>query len=125
MVATETYAYNENPQAYAQRLEALAFSNLAPQIQQSGPTPAMLQQRVQDHEVSQGTASVDALTGFGGSSITFLVTGHQQINNTSGAKQQTPQLRITVSKTGTSWLVYAYELPNQGQDGVAPGSGQG
>jgi hypothetical protein len=125
MVATETYAYNENPQAYAQRLEALAFSDLSSQIVQSGPTPATIQRRNQTHEVSQGTASVDALTGFGGSSITFLVTGHQQITNTSGTSQQSPQLRITVAKTNASWLVYSYELPNQGQDGVAPGSGQG
>src|SRR3954471_5765111 len=57
-IAYGTYRYDEDPKAYLGRLQGLVTTELAPQLQ---ATPATLQQRQQDQEVSTSDARLDSL----------------------------------------------------------------
>jgi hypothetical protein len=123
MVAYETYSYNEAPQAYMARLQPLVTSDLATQLAAAANTPGVLDQRKQDQEVAQGTASIDSIRTFQPNSIIFLVTGHQQVQKVSGSTQVDQQFAVTVARSAGSWTVYALEPAETGQAGDT-GAGQ-
>jgi len=123
MVAYETYSYSEAPQAYMARIQPLVTSDLATQLATAADTPSLLDQRKQDQEVAQGTASIDSIRTFESNSIIFLVTGHQQVKKISGSTQDSKQFAVTVARSGGSWTVYAFEPADAGQAGDT-GAGQ-
>jgi hypothetical protein len=84
-----------------------------------------MDQRKQDQEVAQGNATIDSLRTFGATSVTFLITGHQQLTKTSGTTQVNQQFAVTVARVGTSWQTYSVEPSNIGQNGDTSGQGQG
>lgn len=125
MVAYETYRFDETPQAYAQRFQGLATTDLLNQLVQDSAAPGRIDQRKRDQEVAQGSATIDSVKTFGPTSITFLITGHQQLTKTSRTTQVNQQFAVTVARVGTSWETYSVELSNIGQNGDTSGQGQG
>jgi len=123
MIAYETYRYDESVQAYMQRIQPLVTSDLASQLAAGVSAPGALDQRKQDQEVAQGTASIDSIRDIQSNSLIFLVTGHQQVSKTSGISQSNQQYAVTVSRTSGSWTVYAFEPADAGQAGDT-GAGQ-
>jgi hypothetical protein len=73
------------------------------------------QVRTSQKQVATGTAVIDSLRAFGPSSITFVVTGTQHLVTAKGTSNGSSQYAITVTGSGTSWLVNDIQLAAVGQ----------
>lgn len=125
MVAYESYRYDDTQQTYTQRFQGLLTPDLQNQLVQSFFAPGLIDQRKQDQEVAQGSATIDSVRTFGATSITFLVTGHQQLSKAGHVSSVSQQYAVTVAHVGTSWQAYSVEPSNIGQSGDSSGQGPG
>jgi hypothetical protein len=125
MVAYETYRFDDTQQTYTQRFQGLLTTDLQNQLTQSFLAPGLIDQRKQDQEVAQGSATIDSVRTFGATSITFLITGHQQLSKAGHVSPVSQQYAVTVAHTGTSWQTYSVEPSSIGQSGDSSGQGPG
>ncbi|GAA4631316.1 hypothetical protein GCM10023196_060270 [Actinoallomurus vinaceus] len=112
-IAYGTYRYDEDPKAYLGRLQSLVTAELAPQLQ---PTPATLQQRQQDQEVSTSDARLDSLRFFSKDQLIFVVTGTQHITKGGKTSDKTEQYAVTTTRSGGGWVVYAFRPADEGDN---------
>lgn len=113
-VAYGTYRYDEDPKAYAGRLQPLVTADLAAQLQRDAAAPGLLQQRQQDKEVSTSDARLDSIRDFEKDQIIFLVTGTQHISKGGSNSDTTGQYAVTVTRSGGGWVVYAFQPADVG-----------
>jgi hypothetical protein len=125
MVAYETYRFDDTQQTFTQRFQGLLTTDLQNQLVQSFFAPGLIDQRKQDQEVAQGSATIDSVRTFGATSITFLITGHQQLSKAGHVSPVNQQFAVTVAHVGTSWQTYSVEPSNFGQSGDTSGQGPG
>lgn len=110
-----TYSYSETTNEYVSRMSGLATSQLDGVLANAYSTPGVATSRQQQKQVSSGTAVINSLRDFGGTSLTFVVTINQKITSTSGASTQSQQYAVTVaSNGGGSWQVNNIELASAG-----------
>ena len=110
-----TYSYSETTDEYVSRMSGLATSQLDGVLGNAYSTPGVATSRQQQKQVSSGTAVINSLRDFGGTSLTFVVTINQKITSTSGTNQQSQQYAVTVaSNGGGSWQVNNIELASAG-----------
>lgn len=108
-IAYGTYRYDEDPKAYAGRMQGLATGDLAGQLQRDSSAPGLLQQRKQDQEVSTSDARLDALRDIQKDQLIFLVTGTQHITKGGSSSDTSQQYAVTVTRSGGGWVVYAFQ----------------
>ncbi|MFC5187339.1 hypothetical protein [Actinomadura harenae] len=125
VAAYGTYRFDEQPQAYAARLQPLVNDQVGQQITQGFAAPGIQQQRQQDHTVATCTASLDQVRDIGNNSIIFLVTGKQQISKSGGGSNDSRQWAVTVARDGNALKVSAFEPADVGQAGDTGGGGTG
>jgi hypothetical protein len=70
--------------------------------------------RTEEKQVSTGTAVISSLRAFGPSSMTFVVTATQHLVTTKGTSNGSTQWAVTVTGSGSSWLVSDIEPKNAG-----------
>jgi hypothetical protein len=109
-----TFSYNESTASYIGRMQPLANSQLLKVIQSGYTAPGVAGLRNQQKQVSSGSAVINSLRTFGSSSLTFVVTVNQKINETHGTSRQTNQYAVTVADSGAGWQVNNIELASQG-----------
>ena len=112
-IAYGTYRYDEDPKTYLGRLQGLVTAELTPQLQ---PTPAMLQQRQQDQEVSTSDAQLDSLRFFSKDQLIFVVTGKQHITKGGSTSETSEQYAVTMTRSGGGWVVYAFRPADEGDN---------
>jgi hypothetical protein len=61
-----------------------------------------------------GAATIDAISGFGPTSLTFLVQITQEITATTGTSQTSTRYSVTLTGNGTNWQVTGVELATVG-----------
>jgi hypothetical protein len=61
-----------------------------------------------------GIATIDAISAFGPTSLTFLVQIAQQITAATGTTDTSTRYSVTVTGNGSSWLVTSVELATVG-----------
>jgi hypothetical protein len=109
-----TYSYTQNAQAYVGTMNGLITTQLAGTLKAAYATPGVAQLRNDQKQVSTGTAAIHALRAFGPSSITFLVDTRQHLETSGGASNAGKQYAVTVTGSGTSWLVNDIEPADAG-----------
>jgi len=109
-----TYTYTENGSAYVARLQSLASAQLARQIEAAYEAPGVAAARLDEKQVSVGTATIGSIRAFGPGSLTFVVLVTQQITRTAGRSQQATDYAVTVTGSGTGWQVTDVELASAG-----------
>ncbi len=114
VVAYGTYRFDEDPKVYVGRLQGVATSDLETQLQRDSSAPGLLSQRTQDQEVSTSDAHVDSIRSVGKDQLIFLTTGQQHITKGGKTSDSTQQYAVTVTRSGGSWVVYAFQPADVG-----------
>ncbi|HEY0718318.1 MAG TPA: hypothetical protein VGD68_11940 [Streptosporangiaceae bacterium] len=109
-----TFTYTESAAAYLAPMNGLITSQLSQTLKNGYTTFGVAQNRTGQKQVSSGSAVIDSIRTFGSTSITFVVTGTQNLTSTKGTTTDSNQYAVTVSGPGGSWQVYDIELASAG-----------
>lgn len=109
-----TYSYARSASAYAASLQPTASPSLIGQIEAAYAAPGVAATRANSKQVAVGVATIDALSGFGPTSLTFLLNITEQITATTGTSQTSARYSVTVTGNGASWQVTGVELATVG-----------
>ncbi len=101
----DTFSYKENATTYGSRMSNLVTSQYLRVLESDYATFGVAKQRTSSKEISTATAVVSSLRSFGASSLTFVVTISQHIQQASGSTSPTGQYAVTVINTGGPWQV--------------------
>ena len=115
LVDYNTYSYTESAADYVARMNGLITTEEATTLKGLYATPGVAKIRIDQKQVSTGTASITALRTFGPSSLTFIATGTQHLTTAKGSSNGSAQYAVTVTGSGTSWQVSDIELSSVGQ----------
>jgi hypothetical protein len=111
-----TFSYTDSASAYVRRMQGLVTGQLSATLARGYATPGVASQRTQQKQVSSGSAVINSLRAFGGSSLTFVVTIKQAMSTSQGRSQTSGRYAITVSGSGTTWQVNDIELSTVGNN---------
>ncbi|HUK72104.1 MAG TPA: hypothetical protein VLW50_25605 [Streptosporangiaceae bacterium] len=109
-----TFSYAESASAYGSRMSNVVTSQYLQVLESDYSTYGVAKQRTNDKEISTASAVVNSLRSFGSSSLTFVVTISQHIQQASGTSTPTGQYAITVVDTGGDWQVDQIQLASAG-----------
>jgi hypothetical protein len=109
-----TYRFDEDPKVYAGRLQSLSTPELGTQLLRGAATPGLLEQRRKDQEVSTSDAQLDSIRDMGKDQLIFLVTGRLHITKGGDTSDTSQQYAVTVTRSGGSWVVYAFQPADVG-----------
>ncbi len=109
-----TYSYTLSATAYAASLQPVTSPSLLGQIEAAYAAPGVAAARAGSKQVAAGIATIDAISAFGPTSLTFLVQIAQQITAFSGSSHTSTRYSVTVTGNGSSWLVTSVELATVG-----------
>lgn len=109
-----TYSYTRAASAYAASLQPVTSPSLIGQIEAAYVAPGVAAARAGSKQVAVGAATIDAISAFGPTSLTFLVQIAQQITATTGTSHTTTRYSVTLTGNGTSWQVTSVELASVG-----------
>ncbi len=101
----DTFSYTENAAAYGSRMSNVVTSQYLQVLENDYSTYGVAKQRTEDKEVSTASAVINSLRSFGSSSLTFVVTISQHIQQASGTSSPSGQYAVTVVNTGGTWQV--------------------
>ena len=109
-----TYSYAESASAYGASLQPVTSASLVDQIEAAYAAPGVASARAGAKQVAVGTATIDSISAFGPTSLTFYLQVSQRITATTGASQQSTRYSVTVTGDGASWQVTSVELATVG-----------
>jgi hypothetical protein len=109
-----TYSYTESASAYGASLQPVTSASLVNQIEAAYAVPGVASARASAKQVAVGTATIDSISAFGPTSLTFYVQVTQRVSAASGASQQSARYTVTVSGEGASWQVTSVQLATVG-----------
>jgi len=109
-----TYSYTESADAYAATLSPVTSADLTAQITAAYAAPGVATPRVSGKQVATGTATIDSISAFGPTSLTFVVHITQRIAAASGSSQTSATYSVTLTGGGTNWQVTSIELASVG-----------
>jgi hypothetical protein len=109
-----TYSYARSASAYAASLQPATAPSLIAQIEAAYAAPGVAAARAGSKQVVVGVATIDAISAFGPTSLTFLVQIAQQITATTGTSQASTRYSVTLTGNETSWQVTSVELATVG-----------
>ena len=101
----DTFSYTENGASYANRMSNLVTGQFLQVLEGDYNTYGVAKQRTEDKQISTATAVINSLRSFGTSSLTFIVTISQHIQQVSGTSSSTGQYAVTVVNMGGKWQV--------------------
>jgi hypothetical protein len=110
----DTFTYTESAADYIGAMGDLVTGQLAGTLRAAFLTPGVVQLRKSLHQVSTGTATINALRAFGPSSMTFVVTAGQKLATDKGTSNGSTQYAVTVTGSGSNWQVSDIELASAG-----------
>jgi hypothetical protein len=109
-----TYSYAESASAYGVSLRSVTSASLVEQIEAAYAAPGVASARSGSKQVTVGTATIDSISAFGPTSLTFSLQITQRVTTTTGTSQQSTRYSVTVTGGGTSWQVTDVELATVG-----------
>jgi hypothetical protein len=109
-----TFSYTESAASYVGAMGGLVTSQLAATLRAGYQTAGVAQLRKSQKQVSTGTAAISALSAFGPSSMTFVVTAGQRLATTNGTSNGSTQYAVTLTGSGGGWQVSDIELESAG-----------
>lgn len=103
-----TYRFDEDPQAYINRMRNLVTPDMLSQLQQGAAAPGVIAQRKQDQESSTCDATLDSIRDMSKDQLIFLATGKQHITKGGKTSDSSQQYAVTMTRSGGGWVVYAF-----------------
>jgi hypothetical protein len=84
------------------------------QIEAAYTAPGVASARAAAKQVAVGTATIDSISAFGPTSLTFYLQVTERIAATTGTSQQSTRYSVTVTGDGANWQVTSVELATVG-----------
>jgi hypothetical protein len=109
-----TYSYTEDASAYGNSLQPVASAALVGQIEAAYAAPGVASARSREKQVAVGSATIDSISAFGPTSLTFIVQVTQRLDATTGNSQQSSSYSVTVTGDSANWQVTSVELASLG-----------
>jgi type IV secretory pathway VirB6-like protein len=109
-----TYSYTRSAADYAASLQPVTAPSLLGQIEAAYAAPGVAAARAGSKQVAVGVATIDAISAFGPTSLTFLVQIAQQITAATGTTDTSIRYSVTLTGNGSSWQVTGVELATVG-----------
>ena len=109
-----TYSYAEGAGAYGDSLRPVTSASLVDQIEAAYAAPGVASARSGARQIAVGTATIDSISAFGPTSLTFSLQITQRVTATTGTSQQSTRYSVTVTGGGASWQVTDVELATVG-----------
>jgi len=109
-----SYSYAENATAYGASLQPVTSASLVDQIEAAYAAPGVSSARAGAKQVAVGTATIDSISAFGPTSLTFYLEISQRITASTGTSSQNTRYSVTVTGGGASWQVTSVELATVG-----------
>ena len=109
-----TYSYAQSASAYGASLRPVTSASLVEQIEAAYAAPGVASARSGAKQVTVGTATIDSISAFGPTSLTFYLQITQRVTTTTGTSEQSTRYSVTVTGGGTSWQVTDVELATVG-----------
>jgi hypothetical protein len=101
----DTFSYTETAATYGARLSNLVTSQYLRVLESDYGTFGVARQRTASKQISTASTVINSLRAFGASSLTFVVTITQHIQQTSGQSSPSNQYAVTVVSTSGTWQV--------------------
>jgi hypothetical protein len=112
--AYATFSYTETAAAYVAPMQRLCSVALAGQIEAAYSLPGVASARSKSRQVSNGSTAIQEIRAFGPSSITFVVQITEHQTATSGSSNVVTPYSVTLTGSGSAWLVTDIELAGAG-----------
>jgi hypothetical protein len=109
-----TYSYTEGAAAYAATLSPFTSAQLTAQISAAYAAPGVAAVRVSGKQVATASATIESISAFGPTSLTFTVQVSQRIASSTGTKSASASYSVTLTGSGTTWQVTSVELASVG-----------
>jgi hypothetical protein len=109
-----TFTYTESAASYVGAMGGLVTSQFAATLRADYQTVGVAQLRTSQKQISTGSAAISALSAFGPSSMTFVVTAGQRLATTNGTSNGSTQYAVTLTGSGGGWQVSNIELESTG-----------
>lgn len=109
-----SYSYAETATAYGASLRPVTSASLVDEIEAAYAAPGVASARGGAKQVAVGTATIDSISAFGPTSLTFYLEISQRITASTGTSQQNTRYSVTVTGGSASWQVTAVELATVG-----------
>jgi hypothetical protein len=109
-----TYSYTESAAAYAATLSPVTSAQLTAQISAAYAAPGVAAVRVSGKQVATGSATIESISAFGPTSLTFTVQVSQRIASSTGTKPASASYSVTLTGSATTWQVTSVELASVG-----------
>ncbi|GLW07422.1 hypothetical protein Misp01_25520 [Microtetraspora sp. NBRC 13810] len=117
-----TYRFDEDPAAYATRLQGFTTAELGADLARTVTSPGTIEQNRAEQLVATGSAQVKEIREIDRSSVIFVVTGTRQVTTKAGPANRTEEWAVTLTQVGDGWRVYDIQPADAGQEGD-PGTG--
>jgi hypothetical protein len=109
-----SYSYAENATAYGASLRPVTSASLVDQIEAAYAAPGVASARAGAKQVAAGTATIDSISAFGPTSLSFYLEISQRITGSTGTSSQNTRYSVTVTGGGANWQVTSVELATVG-----------
>ena len=109
-----TYSYTESARAYGATLSPVTSAGLTAQITAAYSAPGVAAARASGKQVATGTTTIDSISAFGPTSLTFVVQVAQRIASTTGTSRSSTAYSVTLTGSSTNWQVTSIELASVG-----------
>ncbi|GAT69667.1 hypothetical protein HS048_00010 [Planomonospora sp. ID91781] len=120
-----TYAHDEDPAAYGDRLRGYATTEFAEVLVRARTSPGFVEANRADEVVSTASAKVRQIRQVQDSSVVFVVACTERITAKSGATERVDEYAVTLVPVGADWRVHDLQPADEGQEGDERPSGTG
>ncbi|WP_449063811.1 hypothetical protein [Planomonospora algeriensis] len=120
-----TYAHDEDPAAYGDRLRGYATTEFAEVLVRARTSPGFVEANRADEVVSAASAKVRQIRQVQDSSVVFVVACTERITAKSGATERVDEYAVTLVPVGADWRVHDLQPADEGQEGDERPSGTG
>ncbi|GGK68525.1 hypothetical protein Ppa06_28240 [Planomonospora parontospora subsp. parontospora] len=120
-----TYAHDEDPAAYGDRLRGYATTEFAEVLVRARTSPGFVEANRADEVVSTASAKVRQIRQVQDSSVVFVVACTERITAKSGEKERVDEYAVTLVPVGADWRVHDLQPADEGQEGDERPSGTG
>jgi len=95
-------------------LRPVTSASLVDQIEAAYAAPGVASARSGAKQIAVGTATIDSISAFGPTSLTFYLQVTQRVTTTTGTSQQSTRYSVTVTGGSATWQVTDVELASVG-----------
>ncbi|MDF5754690.1 hypothetical protein [Spongiactinospora sp. TRM90649] len=117
VAAYGTFRFDEEQDAYADRLKNFTTTELGSYLARGVAAPGMIEQNVAEQRISESTATVKSIRQVDQNSVIFVVTANRRVTVRNVPSQSSEDFAVTLVPVGGDWRVHDVQPATDGQEG--------